>query len=141
MLIVLIPLVLAFVFMLMKIIGRAKWFVTTEKSLSNGLRLWLWKHKETFLSFEIVFATILALSLLFMGVGHLEVASFPAQRAAIQGTVDHARASKAQIVENAAITRTIVEFNRELARIKYWSDNIWVGWYYPDHVAALAYIE
>lgn len=134
MLIVIIPLVLALVFMIMQAISR-------RYAGPEGFRLWLWKHKDTFLSFEIVFATILALSLLFMCVGHLEVASFPAQRAAIQGTVDHARASKAQIVENAAITRTIVEFNRELARIKYWSDNIWVGWYYPDHVADLPFVK
>ena len=136
MLIFLIPIVLFFSCVALSIVGDRL------KTGKNGTQFerWCLKH-EGALSFSSFFSIgALVIMLLFLIGNRIDYASFPAEYESVRSTLNVSRNESAAI-ERAAVMHKVIDMNKELATVKYWSDSIWLGWFWPDRVAKLEYIK
>ena len=137
MLIFLVPIVIGFLAILLASIGN---MLRTGKSGTKFSR-WCFSHDtalgaSAFFSFALL--VIMGIALI---VNHVDYASFPAEYRATKSTLTISRIGSTMAIERAAAIHKVIDMNREIASAKYWNDSIWVGWFIPNKVAKLEYIE
>jgi amino acid transporter len=110
--------------------------------LSIGSIYWYskdeWNGFALTLSFVFSTATIIALILLpiLYYDGKAEIKRYYA----LKQTIEDSRKNELSDIERAALTKKIVEYNADLASVKYWNDTIF-DIYIPDELAKLDYLK
>jgi hypothetical protein len=106
-----------------------------------GTRFQRWcRDNDNLLAFSTFMSAIaLGIALLLLVANRVDYASFPTEYEAVKITLNTADTHIE--IERAAIVQKIIDMNRELATVKYWNDSLWLGWFWPDKVAKLEYIQ
>jgi len=97
---------------------------------------------EAFAINTIVISAIVLVICSFIWIGvYITAISLPAKRAAIELTIKDARTEFGhKLLEKAALTAYLCDFNKDLAEYKYWN-NFWLfDSFVPDSVANLKFL-
>ena len=100
---------------------------------------WCSRYNDAWSFATVVSIIILVISLGLLISNHADCASFPSEYQSIKTTMSTADTHIE--IERAAIIQKVMDINRELAVAKYWDDSIWLGWFWPDKMANLEYIQ
>ena len=109
----------------------------------NGTKFqhWCFRHDGKWAFSTFVSAIVIVFALIFLAGNHVDYASFPSEYKAAESTLLISRIGNTITNERAAAILKMIEINQEIAKVRYWNDSIWVGWFWPDKVAKLRYIE
>ena len=92
---------------------------------------------------KIIACVILGILLFYGIILHISYQTFPTKVEAVRATINEARKNDSlpSTFERAALTKTVIAYNSELAGIKYWNKSIWFGWMIPDKAADVEYLK
>ena len=110
---------------------------------SKGTKLdrWCYRH-DGILSFSLFVSIIIFIAMFIsLAVNHIGYSPFPSEYKAVTTTLETFRNNDSTSIERAGAVHKIVAINRQIATAKYWNDSVWVGWFIPDRVANLDFIE
>ena len=137
MILLLVPIVIGFSVIALAGVGNRL------KDGRHGMRFERWCRRHDSAWAITTFVSIIALIAMlgFLVGNHVHYAPFPAEYRAVETTLLMSRLGSTMAIERAAVLHKIVDMNKEIAKVRYWNDSIWVSWYIPDKMAELEYIR
>lgn len=91
-----------------------------------------WKTLDRWIVWNVCWGILFVIALLFAVITKFETASLPEERDALQMSYEDSR--EYSEFERLSITKDVAEFNRSLAKYKYWNDSWMISSWINDDV-------